>query len=95
VVGLAITNDAVVARGAVATADRLDYGVAAATEAGTVVEVGTATKEGALIVDDVVTDEGEALAATVLVPEEPSAETQAEEDKPAEASNPEEKTTAA
>jgi len=95
VIGLAITNDAVVAGGAVATADRLDYGVAAATEEGTVVEVGTMSKEGALIVDDVVTDEGEAAVATVLLPDDEDAETQAEEIEPAETSNPEDKPAAA
>jgi len=95
VVGLVITNDAVVAGAAVATADQLDYQLAAATEEGAVVEVGTATKEGALIVDDIVTDEGEAAAATVLLPDDEDAETQAEKDEPAETSNPEEKPTAA
>jgi uncharacterized membrane protein len=84
VIGLAITNDAVVAGGAVATADRLDYGVAAATEEGTAVETGTVTEEGALIVDAVVTDEGEAAFTTVLVPEETASEIPAEEEKPAE-----------
>lgn len=95
VVGLAITNDAVIAGVAVATADQLDYKLAAATEEGAVVEVGTATKEGALIVDDVVTDEGEAVVATVLVPDDAAAGTPAKEDAPADAGKPEDKPAAA
>jgi uncharacterized membrane protein len=91
VIGLAITNDAVIAGGAIETADGVDYSVAVTTEEGTAVEVGTVTQEGALIVDAVITDEGEAAVATVLVPDEPSAETPAEEEKPAEAGNPTEK----
>ena len=78
-VGLAITNDAVVAGAAVATADQLDYQLAAATEEGAVVEVGTATKEGALIVDDTVTDAGETVVATVLVPDDVVAENSTDE----------------
>jgi uncharacterized membrane protein len=84
VVGLTITNDAVVAGGAVAAAGRLSYELAAATEEGAVVEVGTVTKEGALIMDDVVTDKGEAAVATVLLPQDAAAETPVEEDKPEE-----------
>jgi hypothetical protein len=95
VVGLAITNDAVIAGVAVATADQLDYKLAAATEEGAVGEVGTATKEGALIVDDVVTDEGEAVVATVLVPDDAAAGTPAKEDAPADAGKPEDKPAAA
>jgi uncharacterized membrane protein len=80
VVGLAITDDAVLAGAAVATADRLDYQVAGATNEGAFVETGAVTKEGALIIDDVVTGGGEIAAATVLLPEEKiSDET---EDKP-------------
>jgi len=70
VVGLAISDEAVVAGAAELTADRLDYGVAAATAEGAVFEAGTVTKEGALIVDDVITGEGEIAAATVILPEE-------------------------
>jgi len=70
VVGLAISDEAVVAGAAELTADRLDYGVAAATAEGAVFEAGAVTKEGALIVDDVVTAEGEIAAATVILPEE-------------------------
>jgi hypothetical protein len=95
VIGLVITDEAVVAGAAVATPDQLDYKLAAATEDGAVVEVGTATKEGALIVDDVVTDEGEVLAATVLIPDDAAAETPAKEDAPADAGNPEDKPAAA
>ena len=83
VVGLVITNDTVVAGGAVATADRLDYKVVAATEEGAVIEEGTVTKDGALIVDDIVTDEGEAEVATVILPDDEAAGTPAEDDKPA------------
>ena len=82
VVGLAITDDAVVAGVAEVTADRLDYEVAAATAEGAVFEAGAVTKEGALIVDDVVTAEGEIAAATLILPEE---------DQPAEAGDAEEK----
>lgn len=91
VVGLAITDDAVVAGAAVATADRVDYEIAAATEEGAVVEVGAVTKEGALIVDDVVTDAGEAAVATVLLPDDAAAGAPAEADKPAEAGDTEDK----
>lgn len=91
VVGLAITDDAVVAGAAVATADRVDYEIAAATEEGAVVEVGAVTKEGALIVDDVVTNEGEAAVATVLLPDDAAAGAPAEADKPAEAGDTEDK----
>jgi len=91
VVGLAITDDAVVAGAAVATADRVDYEIAAATEEGAVVEVGAVTKEGALIVDDVVTKEGEAAVATVLLPDDAAAGAPAEADKPAEAGDTEDK----
>jgi uncharacterized membrane protein len=95
VVGLVIKADTVLASGAIATAKLYDYELAAATKEGAVVEVGTVTKEGALIVDDVVTDEGEAAVATVLLPDDEDAETQAEENEPAETSNPEDKPAAA
>ena len=95
VVGLVITNDAVLAGEAVATADRVDYKITAATEAGTVVEMGTVTKEGAFIVDDVVTDEGETAVATVLLPEDAAAGAPAGDDKPAEAGRAEDKQAAA
>lgn len=83
VVSLVITIDAVVVGGAIATADRLDYEVAAVTEEGAVFEAGTVTKAGALIVDDVVTGEGEIAAVTVILPEDAKAGDV--EDKPASA----------
>jgi uncharacterized membrane protein len=95
VVGLVITDDAVIAGAAVATADRVDYEIAAATEKGAVVEVGAITKGGALIVDDVDTDEGEAAVATVLLPEDAAAGAPAEANKPAEAGDREDKPAAA
>jgi uncharacterized membrane protein len=70
VIGMAITDDAVVAGAATMTADQVDYVVAGATKDGSVVEVGTATKDGALVVDDVVTDEGETVVATTYLPED-------------------------
>jgi uncharacterized membrane protein len=89
VTGLVITDEAVIAGGAVATADQLDYEIAEATSEGAFVEAGTITKDGALIVDDVVTAEGEIVAATAVLPEGETAETPAEEDdaeeKPADA----------
>jgi uncharacterized membrane protein len=94
VVGLVLTNDAVLAGGAVVTADRLDYGVVAASGEGAVAEVGVVTREGAVVLDDVSTGEGEVLAATVLIPEEPAAEAPAETDQPAEAGDEESKPTA-
>jgi uncharacterized membrane protein len=89
VIGLAIADAGVVAGAAVVTADQVDYAVLAATEEGTLAEAGTATKEGGLIVDDVVTDEREAVAATVLVPDDAAEETPVEEDKPEEAGDAE------
>jgi uncharacterized membrane protein len=70
VISLAITDEAVVAGAALATADRLDYGVMAATSDAVMTETGTVTKEGAVIVDDVVTREGESVVVTAVVPEE-------------------------
>jgi len=85
VVGMAITNEAVFAGGAIATAEGVSYQVAAATAEGAVMETGVITKEGALIVDDIVTDEGEIAAATVILPEEEEKEAGDAEDKPAAA----------
>jgi uncharacterized membrane protein len=82
VIGLAVTDDALIAGGAVVTADELAYRIGGATAEGAFVEAGVVTKEGALIVDDVVDSEGEVLAVTALIPEEEAAES---EDKPAEA----------
>jgi len=69
VIGLAITDEAVVAGGAVMTADRVDYGVVAATSEAVITETGTITKDGALIVDDVVTSQGEVVVTTAVLPE--------------------------
>ena len=95
VVGLAITDDAVLAGAAVVTAEGAAYQVAAATEEGAFVESGVVTKEGALIVDDVVTAEGEMVAATAILPEGEAAETPAEAEKPAEGGDTEAKPAAA
>jgi uncharacterized membrane protein len=70
VIGLAITDDAVVAGAATVTADQVDYVVGGATAQGSLVETGTVTKDGALIVDDAVTDEGETVVATAYLPED-------------------------
>jgi hypothetical protein len=70
VIGLVVTNGAVVAGAAVATSGRVEYQVAAATEDGAVVEAGTVTKEGALIVDKIVDNEGETVVATAIVPDD-------------------------
>jgi uncharacterized membrane protein len=91
VVGMVITDDAVIAGGAALTADRLDYSAEAATEKGAAVEVGTVTKDGAIVVDDVATDEGEAAVATVILPDDTTKETPVEADKPAEADKPDDK----
>jgi len=88
VVGLAITDEAVVAGAALVTAEGVSYQVAAATEEGAFVEEGVVTKDGALILDDVVTSEGEIVAATAILPEDEAAELPAEGDKPAEADKP-------
>jgi len=95
VVGLAITDDAVLAGAAVVTAEGAAYQVAAATEEGAFVESGVVTKEGALIVDDVVTAEGEMVAATAVLPEGEAAETPAEAEKPADGGDAEAKPAAA
>jgi len=50
VISLAITDEAVAAGAAVITADRVDYGVVAATSESTVMERGTVTPEGAVVV---------------------------------------------
>jgi uncharacterized membrane protein len=91
VVGMVITDDAVIAGGAALTADRLDYSAEAATEKGAAVEVGTVTKDGSIIVDDVATDEGEAAVVTVILPDDTTKETPVEADKPAEADKPDDK----
>jgi uncharacterized membrane protein len=83
VVGLAITDEAVIAGGAVATAEGVGYQVVAATAEGAVEEAGVITKEGAVILDDIVTEEGEIAAATLILPEDKEAGEA--EDKPAEA----------
>jgi uncharacterized membrane protein len=83
VVGLAITDEAVVAGAALVTEDGIAYQVAGATAEGAVSELGVVTADGALIVTDVVTADGEAVAATALLPE--SEEEAPAEDKPAEA----------
>ena len=57
VVGMAITDEAVVAGAAVATEDEMDYTVGVATKEGMVVEAGTVTEEGAVVMDAVVMDE--------------------------------------
>jgi uncharacterized membrane protein len=90
VVGMAITDEAVVAGAAYVTDDQVDYRVAGVTSEGAVVEAGVITKEGALIVDSVITPAGEATVATVILPET-AEETPAEEDKPAEAGETKEK----
>ena len=69
VIGLAITDESVVAGAAVFTADRVDYEVMAATPQAVMTETGTVTKEGAVIVDDVVTKEGESVVVTAVLPE--------------------------
>jgi uncharacterized membrane protein len=69
VIGLAITDEAVIAGGAVATADQVDYQVMVATPQAVMTETGTVTKEGAVIVDDVVTKEGESVLVTAVLPE--------------------------
>ena len=69
VIGLAITDEAVVAGAAVMTADRMDYGVMVATPQAVMTETGTVTKEGAVIVNDVVTKEGESVVVTAVLPE--------------------------
>jgi uncharacterized membrane protein len=69
VIGLAITDESVVAGAAVMTADRVDYGVMAATPQAVMTETGAVTKEGAVIVDDVVTKEGESVVVTAVLPE--------------------------
>lgn len=90
VVGMAMTDEAVVAGAAVVTAEGVSYEVVAASEEGALIEAGVVTPEGALIVDDVVTEEGEAAVATVLLPEE-TGETQAEGEPPGETGEGEEK----
>ena len=87
VVGLAITDEAVIAGAAVATKDRLDYQIGAATADGAVMEAGAVTKDGAVIVDDAVTDEGEFLAATVVVPDDET-DTGAKAEAPADTEAP-------
>lgn len=82
VVGMVMTDEAVIAGAAIATADRLDYEIAGVTADGAVIEAGVITKEGALIVDNVVTPEGEAMIATAILPE-PAEEAPTEESKPA------------
>jgi uncharacterized membrane protein len=69
VIGLAITDESVVAGAAVMTADRVDYEMVSATSQGMVTETGTVTKDGAVIIDDVVTPGGEVVVATVVQPE--------------------------
>jgi uncharacterized membrane protein len=85
VVGLAMTDEAVVAGAALVTEEGVAYQVAAATAEGAVSELGVVTQEGAVFVDEVVTADGAAVAATAILPEgEAEAEPPAEE-KPAEA----------
>jgi uncharacterized membrane protein len=87
VVGMAITDEAVVAGALYATADEVDYQVAGVTAESGFVETGVITKDGALIVDDVVTKDGEAMIATAILPElsegeeTPKAEDEAEDKK--------------
>jgi hypothetical protein len=90
VIGLAITDKAVVAGAMEATDERINYKIAGATVEGAVVEAGVITKEGALIVDNVITHEGEALVATAILPESTTG-TPAKEDKPADAGEKKEK----
>lgn len=92
VIGMAITDEAVVAGAAVMTDDRVDYRMAGVTAEGAVVEAGAITKEGALIVDSVITPTGEATVATVILPESAD-EPPAEEGKPAEAGDAKGKST--
>ena len=68
VVGMAITDEAVVAGAAMVTADRVDYEVGIATEQGALVETGVVTEEGAVVADVIVTnkalDQGESVSKT-------------------------------
>jgi uncharacterized membrane protein len=80
VIGLAITDEAVVAGAALVTDEGVAYQVAAATAEGAVFEEGVVTEDGALILDDVVTAEGEIVTATAILPEGEPAETPAEAD---------------
>jgi uncharacterized membrane protein len=92
VIGMAITDEAVVAGAAVVTADRVDYTVAGVTAEGAVVETGVVTKDGALIVDSVMTPEGEATIATAIIPELAD-EASTSEEKPKEPGETEDKKT--
>jgi uncharacterized membrane protein len=92
VVGMAITDEAVVAGAMMATADRLDYEIAGVTAEGAVVEAGAVTKDGALIVDKVITPEGEATIATAILPELAD-EAPAEEEKTKDTGETEDKKT--
>jgi uncharacterized membrane protein len=94
VVGLAITDEAVVAGAAVVTADGVSYEVVAANEEGALLETGVVTAEGALIVDDVVTDEGEATVATLLLADD-EAETSGDTEGSTDAGDEEAKPSAA
>jgi uncharacterized membrane protein len=84
VIGLAITDESVVASDAVFTQDQVSYSVMAATPGGVASETGVVSKEGAVVVDDIVTKEGEVVMTTAILPEE-TAKKMLEEPKPAAA----------
>ena len=85
VVGLVVTDDAVVAGAAVITKDEVDYEIGVATAEGTVVEAGVVTAEGAVIVDDVITSDGEFVQATAILPDDeaPESNTSTDTESPA------------
>jgi uncharacterized membrane protein len=76
VVGMAITDEAVIAGAAVVTGDRVDYEVGIATQEGALAEKGIVTAEGAVVADVLVTkqvlDQGESAAE--IPPEATAAE---------------------
>jgi uncharacterized membrane protein len=86
VVGMAITDEAVVAGAAIVTADGVSYEVGIATAEGALIEQGVATAEGAVITNVLVTEQalesGEPAAETTAAestPEAPAAESKSEE----------------
>lgn len=83
VVGMAITNEAVVAGAAVITKEGMGYEVGVATAEGALVEQGVVTEEGAVIADTVILPQAlpEREPAAGTKPEAPAGEAAAEEPK--------------
>jgi uncharacterized membrane protein len=73
IVGAVITDEAVVAGAAVATADGVAYQIVGSTKEGTAAEIGVITDEGAVVVDAAALPEPPATDVEPAVPAQPEA----------------------